>query len=96
MPGKRCRSTGRPRTAIRTGSPTRTGLDVRRPVAGHLAFGRGIHQCLGQQLARIELRTALGTLLQRFPGLRLAIPAEQVRMRSDMEVYGVHELPVTW
>ncbi|MFE2108572.1 cytochrome P450 [Kitasatospora sp. NPDC059463] len=71
-------------------------LDVTRVMANHLAFGHGVHQCLGQQLARIELRCALGALLRRFPGLRLAVPAEEVGLRHDMQVYGVYRLPVAW
>jgi cytochrome P450 len=71
-------------------------LDVTREVTGHLAFGHGIHQCLGQQLARIEMRIAYGALLRRLPGLGLAVPPEEVPMRSDMSIYGVHRLPVTW
>ncbi|MBP2322613.1 cytochrome P450 [Kibdelosporangium banguiense] len=63
---------------------------------GHVAFGHGIHQCLGQQLARIEMRIGFNTLLREFPTLRLAVPAEQVPMRDDMAIYGVHELPVAW
>ncbi|MCW7988079.1 Cytochrome P450 [Streptomyces sp. SceaMP-e96] len=71
-------------------------LDVGRPHSAHLAFGHGIHQCLGQQLARAEMKAALSALLDRFPTLRLAVPVEEVPMRDDMLVYGVHELPVTW
>ncbi|GFE23620.1 cytochrome P450 [Streptomyces nigrescens] len=71
-------------------------LDVGRSHTAHLAFGHGIHQCLGQQLARAELKAALSALLDRFPTLRLAVPVEEVPMRDDMLVYGVHELPVTW
>ncbi|MDA3645087.1 cytochrome P450 [Saccharopolyspora indica] len=71
-------------------------LDVHRNARGHLAFGHGIHQCLGQQLARIEMRAAFGGLLRRFPDLALAIPAAEVKLRTDMNIYGVHELPVTW
>ncbi|MEV4247911.1 cytochrome P450 [Streptosporangium canum] len=71
-------------------------LDVTRPATGHLSFGHGIHQCLGQQLARAEMRIAYPALLRRFPGLRLAVPAEEVPMRSHMTIYGVHRLPVTW
>ncbi|WP_067185769.1 cytochrome P450 [Microtetraspora niveoalba] len=71
-------------------------LDVTRPGGGHLSFGHGIHQCLGQQLARTEMRIAYPALLRRFPGLRLAVPAEEVPMRTDMAIYGVHRLPVTW
>ncbi|MGY4987687.1 cytochrome P450 [Streptomyces nigrescens] len=71
-------------------------LDVGRSHTAHLAFGHGIHQCLGQQLARAEMKAALSALLDRFPTLRLAVPVEEVPMRDDMLVYGVHELPVTW
>ncbi|MER7082327.1 hypothetical protein SAMN02982929_01505 [Saccharopolyspora kobensis] len=71
-------------------------LDVHRNARGHLAFGHGIHQCLGQQLARIEMRAGFGGLLRRFPDLALAIPAAEVKLRTDMNIYGVHELPVTW
>ncbi|MCR8574096.1 cytochrome P450 [Streptomyces sp. Isolate_219] len=71
-------------------------LDVRRPYSPHLAFGHGVHQCIGQQLARVEMKAALSALLDRFPSLRLAVPADQVPMRDDMLIYGVHELPVTW
>ncbi|TDV56538.1 cytochrome P450 [Actinophytocola oryzae] len=71
-------------------------LDIHRTARGHLSFGHGIHQCLGQQLARIEMRAGLGGLLRRFPDLALAVPAGEVRLKSDMNIYGVHELPVTW
>jgi cytochrome P450 len=71
-------------------------LDVHREARGHLSFGHGVHQCLGQQLARIEMRAGFAGLLRRFPTLRLAVPASEVRLRTDMNIYGVHELPVTW
>jgi cytochrome P450 len=71
-------------------------LDIRRKARGHLSFGHGIHQCLGQQLARIEMHAGFGGLLRRFPTLALAVPAGEVRVKSDMNIYGVHELPVTW
>ncbi|MEU8784264.1 cytochrome P450 [Streptomyces sp. NPDC048637] len=71
-------------------------LDVHRPYSPHLAFGHGVHQCIGQQLARVEMKAALSALFARFPSLRLAVPADQVPMRDDMLIYGVHELPVTW
>ncbi|MGW0803004.1 cytochrome P450 [Nonomuraea sp. NPDC002799] len=71
-------------------------LDLTRPAGGHLTFGHGIHQCLGQQLARTEMRIGYPALLRRFPGLRLAVTPEEVPMRSDMSIYGVHRLPVTW
>jgi cytochrome P450 len=62
----------------------------------HLAFGHGVHQCLGQQLARIEMRIAYRALFERFPHLRLAVPAEEVPLRDDAVLYGVWRLPVTW
>ncbi|SDG21795.1 Cytochrome P450 [Lentzea fradiae] len=71
-------------------------LDVHRNARGHLAFGHGVHQCLGQQLARVEMRAGFEGLLRRFPSLRLAVPAREVRLRTDMNIYGVHALPVTW
>ncbi|MEU4313241.1 cytochrome P450 [Nocardia sp. NPDC024068] len=71
-------------------------LDVHRRARGHLSFGHGVHQCLGQQLARIEMRAGFAGLLRRFPTLALAVPADEVPLRTDMNIYGVHELPVTW
>ncbi|MEU2929450.1 cytochrome P450 [Streptomyces sp. NPDC007251] len=71
-------------------------LDIHRTARGHLSFGHGVHQCLGQQLARIEMRAGFTGLLRRFPALELAVPADQVRLRTNMNIYGVHELPVTW
>jgi cytochrome P450 len=71
-------------------------LDIRRTARGHLPFGHGVHQCLGQQLARIEMRAGFEGLLRRFPTLKLAIPASEVKLRTNMQIYGVHELPVTW
>ncbi|MBB4907450.1 cytochrome P450 [Actinophytocola algeriensis] len=71
-------------------------LDVHRSARGHLSFGHGVHQCLGQQLARIEMRAGFEGLLRRFPALRLTIPADEVKLRTNMRIYGVHELPVTW
>jgi cytochrome P450 len=71
-------------------------LDVHRDARGHVAFGFGVHQCLGQPLARVELQVAYGTLYRRIPGLRLAVPLEQIRFKHDSNVYGVYELPVTW
>ncbi|WP_442945857.1 cytochrome P450 [Nonomuraea sp. LPB2021202275-12-8] len=72
-------------------------LDLRRQDGGHLAFSHGIHQCLGQQLARVEMRVALPALLNRFPTLRLAVPAEEVALRPETaDIYGVKSLPITW
>lgn len=71
-------------------------LDLRRQATGQVAFGHGIHQCLGQQLARVEMRVAYPALFNRFPTLRLAVPPEDVPLRTNMDIYGVHRLPVTW
>ncbi|WP_280335511.1 cytochrome P450 [Nocardia wallacei] len=71
-------------------------LDIHRTARGHVSFGHGVHQCLGQQLARIEMRAGFAGLIRRFPTLRLAVPAAAVPLRTDMNIYGVHELPVTW
>lgn len=71
-------------------------LDLGRRTSRHVAFGHGIHQCLGQQLARVELRVALPALFARFPTLRLAVSPGEVRLRTDMVIYGVHQLPVAW
>ncbi|MFD7921079.1 cytochrome P450 [Streptomyces sp. NPDC059740] len=72
-------------------------LDVCRPNAQHhVAFGYGIHQCLGQALARVELQVVIATLLRRFPDMRPAAPVEEIPFRTDMAIYGCHSLPVTW
>ncbi|GAB2948325.1 cytochrome P450 [Micromonospora polyrhachis] len=71
-------------------------LDITRRATGHLSFGHGVHQCLGQQLARVEMRIAYPALLREFPTLGLAVPAREVPLRTDMAIYGVHRLPVTW
>jgi len=71
-------------------------LDLARPAAQHVAFGHGIHQCLGQQLARVEMKVGYSALFRRFPGLRLAVRPDEVPMRDDMFIYGVHRLPVAW
>ncbi|GAA1138681.1 MULTISPECIES: cytochrome P450 [Streptomyces violaceusniger group] len=74
--------------------PDRLVLD--RAHTSHLAFGHGVHQCLGQQLARVELKVLLQRLLVRFPALRLAVAPEEIKYRENTSFYGVHELPVTW
>ncbi|MFD7120237.1 cytochrome P450 [Streptomyces sp. NPDC059922] len=71
-------------------------FDIGRSARGHLAFGYGVHQRLGQSLARAEPESALPALLRRLPELRLAVPAEELRFRHEMATYGVHELPVAW
>jgi cytochrome P450 len=71
-------------------------LDIDRDNSAQLAFGYGIHQCLGQVLARIELQVMFEVLLERLPGLRLAVPLESLRFKHDMRIYGLHNLPVAW
>ena len=61
-----------------------------------MAFGFGVHQCLGQPLARLELQVVYGTLYRRIPTLRLAAAPEDIPLKHDGFVYGVYELPVTW
>ncbi|MFF7171234.1 cytochrome P450 [Streptomyces pseudovenezuelae] len=76
--------------------PAPDTLDWHRPARHHLAFGFGIHQCLGQNLARAELEIALRTLFDRLPTLRLAAPAEKIPFKPGDTIQGMLELPVTW
>jgi cytochrome P450 len=71
-------------------------LDVTRNSRAHLAFGYGLHRCIGQWLAKAETEVALKTLIRRFPTLRLAAEFDQIPFRQHMFTYGVFELPVTW
>lgn len=71
-------------------------VDLRRADNPHLAFGHGPHHCLGAQLARLELRTALRGLIAAFPTLRLAVPAAEVPWRVGTRARGPRELPLTW
>ena len=76
------------------GDPDR--LDITRGAPGHVAFGHGVHHCLGAPLARMEMRIAFPALLRRFPDLALAVPYEQGAFRAHHVVHGLHALPVTW
>jgi cytochrome P450 len=71
-------------------------LDLSRDAHGHLAFGFGVHQCLGQPLARLELQIAFPELLRRLPTLRLGTDIDRIPFKHDGLVYGVYELPITW
>jgi cytochrome P450 len=71
-------------------------LDVHRDARGHMAFGFGVHQCLGQSLARVELQVVYGTLFRRIPTLRPAVRLDEIHFKHDSLVYGVYELPVSW
>ncbi|WP_433790666.1 cytochrome P450 [Actinoplanes sp. CA-252034] len=73
-----------------------TGPREVRPgrAAGHLSFGHGIHYCVAAPLARIELEIAIGTVLRRFPALRLAVPAADLPWRPSFRARGLAALPV--
>ncbi|TWD84683.1 hypothetical protein FB561_5877 [Kribbella amoyensis] len=71
-------------------------LDLGRDARRHVAFGFGVHQCLGQPLARMELQVVYGTLYRRIPTLRRAAELAEIPFKHDGSVYGVHALPVTW
>jgi cytochrome P450 len=71
-------------------------LDITRGAPGHVAFGHGVHHCLGAPLARMEMKIAFPALLRRFPNLALAVPFDEIAFRSYHVVYGLHSLPVTW
>ena len=71
-------------------------LDLGRDARHHIAFGFGVHQCLGQPLARLELQIVYGTLYKRIPTLRLAADAADIPLKHDGFIYGVYELPITW
>jgi cytochrome P450 len=71
-------------------------LDVNRSARGHLGFGFGVHQCIGQNLARVEMQIALATLARRLPGLRLGVDSDDLRFQNEQEIFGIEALPVTW
>jgi cytochrome P450 len=71
-------------------------LDVQRDDGPHVGFGYGRHQCVGQQLARMELQIVLPTLLRRIPTMRLAVGIDELPFKHDALAYGLYELPVTW
>jgi hypothetical protein len=71
-------------------------FDIAREGPAHLSFGHGAHYCLGAPLARIELQAVFSQLLARFPAMRLAVPLEQLRVRSGSVTGGLTKLPVQW
>jgi cytochrome P450 len=70
-------------------------FDVERNTRGHLGFGYGVHQCIGANLARVEMQVAFSTLARRLPGLRLAVSPDELRFKES-DIYGMKELPVSW
>ncbi|MFF9089566.1 cytochrome P450 [Streptomyces sp. NPDC014991] len=71
-------------------------LDFDRENRAHLAFGHGPHHCLAAVMARMEAEVAIGTVLTRFPGIRLAVPPEEVEFQRQGLIRGPRTLPVTW
>ncbi|MFF0380252.1 cytochrome P450 family protein [Actinoplanes missouriensis] len=69
-------------------------FDPDRGDGGHLAFGHGVHFCLGAPLARLEGRIAVGRLLTRYPGIRIAAPPDKLRRRTGLLMHGLEALPV--
>ena len=69
-------------------------LDVGRDSTGHLAFGHGIHYCVGAPLARLEAEIAFGALLRRFGSITLAVPPSELRWRPSSLIHGLERLPV--
>ncbi|MFD5322373.1 cytochrome P450 [Streptomyces sp. NPDC127092] len=76
--------------------PGADAFDVARGARHHISFGHGVHQCIGQNLARAEMEIALSTLFRRLPGLRLAVPSGALPLKEPGGVQGIWELPVTW
>lgn len=71
-------------------------FDIDRGARHHVAFGFGPHQCLGQNLARLELQIVFETLFRRIPGLTLAADDDDLPFKDDASIYGLYRLPVTW
>jgi cytochrome P450 len=70
-------------------------FDIDRNTRGHLGFGYGVHQCIGANLARVEMQVAFATLARRLPGLRLAVSPDELSFK-EADIYGMKELPVSW
>jgi cytochrome P450 len=71
-------------------------LDIGRKSGAHLAFGHGLHRCLGQQIARMLLTLIIDTVLRRVPSFRLAVPLSEIEFKPDAVVRGPARLPVAW
>jgi cytochrome P450 len=71
-------------------------LDIERGARHHVAFGHGVHHCIGAEIARVELAIVLESLFRRIPDLRLAKPWNELRYKDGNVMYGVYEMPVTW
>jgi oxidation protein CepE len=72
-------------------------FDITRENPEHIAFGHGIHHCIGAPLTRLQLRVALPAVVRRFPSLRLAVPEEDLRFKPGRPApFAIEELPVEW
>lgn len=71
-------------------------LNIRRDIVSHLAFGHGVHHCLGAPLARMEMRIAFPALLRRFPALACAEPFDEIEFKPFHFIYGLRSLAVAW
>ncbi|GCD40922.1 cytochrome P450 [Streptomyces paromomycinus] len=72
-------------------------FDITREAAPHMAFGYGIHHCVAAPLVKREMAAVYPALLRKFPGLRLAVPPEEVRFRgSQTRQFSLEALPVAW
>lgn len=71
-------------------------FDITRDASKHIAFSFGVHQCLGQNLARVEMQEAFIALVDRIPSLRVSVPIEELSFKGEVFVYGLHRLPVQW
>ncbi|MGC0379431.1 cytochrome P450 [Streptomyces sp. SAI-229] len=71
-------------------------FDPDRSERRHVAFGYGVHQCLGQNLVRVEMEIAYRKLFERIPTLELAVPKDELAFKYDGILFGLHELPVRW
>jgi cytochrome P450 len=74
--------------------PDPDSLNIERSGRNHVAFGFGPHQCLGQNLARMELQIVFDTLLRRLPDMRLATNIDELSFKDDAAIYGLYDLPV--
>lgn len=72
------------------------GFDPARSAHQHVAFGYGVHQCLGQNLVRVEMEIAYRTLFARIPTLEVSVPLEDLPFKYDGVLFGLHALPVRW
>jgi cytochrome P450 len=76
--------------------PNPDTIDFTRRARNHVAFGFGPHQCLGQNLARLELEIVLAAVIRRIPTLRLAVPFEEIAFKEFGPNFGIYQLPVAW